>query len=583
MADEGQQAKLGLALSGGGHRAAFFHIGVLARLAELGRLRGIEVISTVSGGSMVGAAYYLYVKKLLETKPNNAITDGDYIEIVKKLEAHYRQAMAKNLRGLALANYFKNYKLVLPNYSRTNRIAEVLEKEFYRPIIGGSGPIDLGSLRIEPLDDAGNKLEDFDPTKQQLKTAAVPILLLNATTLNTGHSFRFEATWIGEPELASVREADVDKNTRFVRWKRNNLPASQRKTLGIAVASSGCFPGGLAPVAIKGLYGKLLTDPNKSWPFVLKLVDGGVRDNQGIDALLDPPSECKRLIVSDGSAQLNEQQDPGTRLPALLPRVASIEGKESREQRILRAYAECGHDHIAFVHLLSGIRPVMIKPLDGTGPDPTLPPQPPPVGISPFTEVLLAQARTDLDAFSDLEASALMQTGYLLANAELEGPEAANILAGASPAEVQTWRFQIVDPLLSAPLTADLKRHLQVAHMQFFKPFAYLLLHVPALLRKLILGGLAAAILALLVLVGFHLTGKTVPADLLYASGVGLVVVLALYFGSQVPVVKMFSRALFDIGIPFLGALLPFWVFAWAQLLSGSWHRSQGPDGFPSP
>ncbi|HVD49595.1 MAG TPA: patatin-like phospholipase family protein, partial [Gaiellaceae bacterium] len=58
--------KLGLALSGGGHRAAFFHIGVLACLAELGLLRLVQVISTVSGGSIVGALYYLHVKNLLE-------------------------------------------------------------------------------------------------------------------------------------------------------------------------------------------------------------------------------------------------------------------------------------------------------------------------------------------------------------------------------------------------------------------------------------------------------------------------------------------------------------------------------------
>jgi predicted acylesterase/phospholipase RssA len=578
MADEGQHGRLGLALSGGGHRAAFFHIGVLARLAELGGLRQIEVISTVSGGSMVGAAYYLYVKNLLESKANNAITDADYVEIVKKLEAHYRQAMAKNLRGLALANYFKNYKLVLPNYSRTNRIAEVLEKEFYRPITGGAGPIDLGSLRIVPLDDDGNPLKGFDPTKQQLRTA-VPILLMNATTLNTGHSFRFEATWIGEPELASIQAADVDKNSRFVRWRRDNLPVSQRKTLGIAVASSGCFPGGLAPVAVKGLYGRLVSAPDKKWPFVLKLVDGGVRDNQGIDALLD--EGCDHLIVSDGSAQLNEQQDPGTRLPALLPRVASVEGKESREQRILRAYAQCGQDDVAFMHLLSGIRPVVIKPVEGTGPDPGLPPQPPDVGIWPFTEVLLGQTRTDLDAFSDLEASALMQTGYRVADAELTPAKAASVLAGATAVGPPQWRFSIVDPQLTAPLTSDLERHLRVAHMQFFKPLAYLLLHVPQTLRKAILGGLAAGVLALLIVVGFHLSGKSIPADLLYSSGVGLVVLLALYLGSQAPVLRWFSRALFDVVVPLLGALLPFWLFAWAQLLSGALHRSQGPDGAP--
>lgn len=49
--------KLGLALSGGGFRAAFFHIGVLARLAELGMLRHLKVISPVSGGSILGALY----------------------------------------------------------------------------------------------------------------------------------------------------------------------------------------------------------------------------------------------------------------------------------------------------------------------------------------------------------------------------------------------------------------------------------------------------------------------------------------------------------------------------------------------
>lgn len=51
--------KLGLALSGGGFRASFFHLGVLARLAEEGLLRQVEVISTVSGGSIIGAAYYV--------------------------------------------------------------------------------------------------------------------------------------------------------------------------------------------------------------------------------------------------------------------------------------------------------------------------------------------------------------------------------------------------------------------------------------------------------------------------------------------------------------------------------------------
>jgi len=46
-----------------------YHIGVLARLADLDMLRHIEVLSCVSGGSIVGAYYYLELRHLLQTKP----------------------------------------------------------------------------------------------------------------------------------------------------------------------------------------------------------------------------------------------------------------------------------------------------------------------------------------------------------------------------------------------------------------------------------------------------------------------------------------------------------------------------------
>ena len=81
--------KLGLATSGGGLRASFFHIGVLARMASLGLLRYVEVISTVSGGSIIGALYYLHVKKLLDGKSIDDIVDDDYIEIVHTIEKDF--------------------------------------------------------------------------------------------------------------------------------------------------------------------------------------------------------------------------------------------------------------------------------------------------------------------------------------------------------------------------------------------------------------------------------------------------------------------------------------------------------------
>jgi NTE family protein len=50
MTQTENNVKLGLALSGGGFRSAFFHVGVLARLAEADLLRKVDVISSVSGG-----------------------------------------------------------------------------------------------------------------------------------------------------------------------------------------------------------------------------------------------------------------------------------------------------------------------------------------------------------------------------------------------------------------------------------------------------------------------------------------------------------------------------------------------------
>ena len=49
--------KIGLALSGGGSRAIAFHLGCLRALHELEILDNVKVISTVSGGSVIGGLY----------------------------------------------------------------------------------------------------------------------------------------------------------------------------------------------------------------------------------------------------------------------------------------------------------------------------------------------------------------------------------------------------------------------------------------------------------------------------------------------------------------------------------------------
>lgn len=52
---DGAPRRIGLAMSGGGFRAAAFHLGVMQRLSELQLLEKLDLISCVSGGSIAGA------------------------------------------------------------------------------------------------------------------------------------------------------------------------------------------------------------------------------------------------------------------------------------------------------------------------------------------------------------------------------------------------------------------------------------------------------------------------------------------------------------------------------------------------
>lgn len=51
---DGQIKRIGLALSGGGFRAAAFHLGVMRKLSAMNLLDRVDVFFCVSGGSIVG-------------------------------------------------------------------------------------------------------------------------------------------------------------------------------------------------------------------------------------------------------------------------------------------------------------------------------------------------------------------------------------------------------------------------------------------------------------------------------------------------------------------------------------------------
>src|SRR5262249_3312324 len=68
--------------------------------------------------------------------------------------------------------------------------------------------------------------------------------------------------------------------------------------LGHAVAASACVPALFDPIELHGLYPKR----------TVRLVDGGVHDNQGMVGLME--QECAAVVVSDASGQMNSQRVP---------------------------------------------------------------------------------------------------------------------------------------------------------------------------------------------------------------------------------------------------------------------------------
>ena len=87
---------IGLALSGGGYRASLFHIGVMARLADEGLLKKVAALSTVSGGSIVGAFYYkMLCEELGKDRP---LTDQDYRDLMQRVIREFLAVVQEDLR-----------------------------------------------------------------------------------------------------------------------------------------------------------------------------------------------------------------------------------------------------------------------------------------------------------------------------------------------------------------------------------------------------------------------------------------------------------------------------------------------------
>ncbi len=107
---------IGLCLSGGGFRAALFHLGVLRRLNELGLLARLKTITSVSGGSIMAA--------LLASRVTWPVTDR-VDDWEREVARPLRSFSARNLRTPAILRRFLPW-----NWFRTSTGVEGLASAY---------------------------------------------------------------------------------------------------------------------------------------------------------------------------------------------------------------------------------------------------------------------------------------------------------------------------------------------------------------------------------------------------------------------------------------------------------------------
>ena len=218
---------------------------------------------------------------------------------------------------------------------------------------------------------------------------------------------------MGESPGAIEPGIETEERLRRVYYEATPPPYDQGVPLGQAVAASGGVPGVFQPVQLDGLY------PGRS----VRLVDGGVRENQGLAGLLEHGRDV--FLVSDGSDQIEEQARPASNLASALLRSAYITQKGVRAETYQVArerLLEHQRKRIVYVHMKSGLSRRDVKWSSKAAAPSSKPPtdRVTRFGVSERLQRALSRVRTNLDLFTADEMLTVMANGYRLAQVSLQ-------------------------------------------------------------------------------------------------------------------------------------------------------------------
>lgn len=253
--------KIGLALSGGGSRAIAFHLGCLRALHDRGILKKLEVISAVSGGSVI-AGMYAYGRGSFEefdARVVDLLRRGLTRSIARQL---FVSPMAIRAFGTAL---FAGAGAVGASLARNavrgaTRVGVIDSQTETRWSARLHSTLRRTTSRTSAFEAA---LDDrlFRGLKLTDRRRGGIDVVFNACELRTGTAFRF-----GSRESACWR---------FGKLRDNNIPVS------LAVAASAAYPAFLPAIDTEM---RFTTTKGERTERVI-ITDGGVYDNLGLSCL----------------------------------------------------------------------------------------------------------------------------------------------------------------------------------------------------------------------------------------------------------------------------------------------------------
>jgi predicted acylesterase/phospholipase RssA len=222
--DETPDIFVGVALSGGGSRAAVFGAAVLSELDRLGFLSHVKVMSSVSGGSLPAAYFAL--------NGHHIQGEQDWLDVMDTMSKSYRTELTYR--------QFAPHNILLTSathYDRANLLAEVFDSNIFH----GKSFADMA---------------EYGPRQ--------PTLIMNATDISSPEPRHFPFT----------AENFESHGTRI-----DNLPITT------AIVASAAFPGLLNAVTLKSWHWKTKNTNDEAYVNYLHLIDGGAIDNLGITTL----------------------------------------------------------------------------------------------------------------------------------------------------------------------------------------------------------------------------------------------------------------------------------------------------------